>query len=116
MQITFFIYYVIKILNLFRYIAMPVLEAVPGTPQTDSLDSGDTHDCGHNHGNDNDNHGNSQSVLGNQEDHMKFERYRLESFMSWPLGQNVDKNDLARNGFYYIGDGTNDRDYIVSMQ
>ena len=88
---------------------MPVLEAVPGTPQTDSLDSGDTHDCGHNHGNDNHNHGNSQSVLGNQEDHMKYERYRLESFMSWPLYQNVDKNDLARHGFYYIGDGTDDR-------
>jgi hypothetical protein len=107
--LKFRIYYVIKILNLFRYITMPVLEAVPGTPQSDSLDSGDTHDCGHNDGNDNHNHGNSQSVLGNQEDHMKYERYRLDSFMSWPLHQNVDKNDLARHGFYYIGDGTDDR-------
>ncbi|CAG2255140.1 BIRC7_8 [Mytilus edulis] len=65
----------------------------------DSLDGGgDTHDCGHDHGT------GQQNV-----DHMKYERYRLGSFDRWPQSANVDKNQLAANGFYYIGDGTDDR-------
>lgn len=33
------------------------------------------------------------------------EIYRLESFKNWPCQSKVRKEDLARNGFYYLGDG-----------
>ena len=33
------------------------------------------------------------------------EIYRLESFKHWPCQSIVGKEDLARNGFYYLGEG-----------
>ena len=33
------------------------------------------------------------------------EIYRLESFKHWPCQSIVQKEDLARNGFYYLGEG-----------
>ncbi|CAC5389728.1 BIRC7_8 [Mytilus coruscus] len=82
----------------------------------DSLDTGgDTHDCGHDHGTaQNTSQTTAQTSQSTEQciedyDHMRYERYRLETFRTWPQSANADKNQLAANGFYYIGDGNDDR-------
>ncbi|XP_052076614.1 baculoviral IAP repeat-containing protein 7-A-like isoform X1 [Mytilus californianus] len=82
----------------------------------DSLDTGgDTHDCGHDHGTgQNTSQTTAQTGQSTEQciedyDHMRYERYRLETFRTWPQSANADKNQLAANGFYYIGDDNDDR-------
>lgn len=36
---------------------------------------------------------------------LKYERHRLETYRTWPLGTPVTAKELAKNGFYYTGTG-----------
>ncbi|XP_076078107.1 baculoviral IAP repeat-containing protein 7-like [Mytilus galloprovincialis] len=36
---------------------------------------------------------------------LKYERHRLETFRTWPMGTPVTAKELAKNGFYYTGTG-----------
>lgn len=51
-------------------------------------------------------HCNSDDQLSqDQPDVLCYEQYRLESFANWPPRANVSKNDLAKDGFYYLNEG-----------
>lgn len=36
---------------------------------------------------------------------LKYERHRLETYRTWPMGTPVTAKELAKNGFYYTGTG-----------
>jgi hypothetical protein len=36
---------------------------------------------------------------------LKYERHRLETYRTWPMGTPVTARELAKNGFYYTGTG-----------
>lgn len=39
-----------------------------------------------------------------QDDVLCFEQYRLDTFSNWPNYANVSKNELAKDGFYYLNE------------
>lgn len=49
------------------------------------------------------NHSDDQ-LSGGPGDVYRYGQYRLETFSNWPQTAKVDKSELARNGFYYLGE------------